>query len=256
MTFTTAAALRLAEQGKIDIDGPVTQCLDDSLSAVLAADGYKPDVITMRQALTHTAGLFDYAQGEGSGYVDAVLADPTHRWTPLEQVQWAADHGDPLGPPGAAFSYSEHGVRAGRLGDRVRERPSDGAGVSRAPRLRSDWDSARPTSSHSSRRRRPPVPGPTSSSRTSTRTRSIRRWTCMARVGWYRAQLTSPTSVGLCFAARCSTTRPPSTRCSRSRTSRLLARAWASSARTSTARRAGRTRASGAPRCSRAPTSM
>ncbi len=108
-TFTAAAALRLAEQGKIDIDRPVTQCLDDGLSAALAADGYEPDAITVRQALTHTAGLFDYAQGEGSGYVDAVLAAPTHRWTPLEQVQWAVDHGDPLGPPGTAFSYSDTG---------------------------------------------------------------------------------------------------------------------------------------------------
>jgi D-alanyl-D-alanine carboxypeptidase len=108
-TFTAAAALRLVEQGKVDIDGPITQCLDDQLIQALASDGYQPDAITVRQALTHTAGLFDYAQGEGSGYVDAVLADPMHRWTPLEQVQWAVDHGDPLGAPGAAFSYSDTG---------------------------------------------------------------------------------------------------------------------------------------------------
>ena len=108
-TFTAAAALRLAEQGKIDIDAPVTQCLDDALATALAADGYRPDAITVRQALTHTAGLFDYAQGEGSGYVDAVLAEPTHRWTPLEQVQWAVDHGEPLSPPGTGFNYSDTG---------------------------------------------------------------------------------------------------------------------------------------------------
>ena len=108
-TFTAAAALRLVEQGKVDIDGPITQCLDDQLIQALASDGYQPDAITVRQALTHTAGLFDYAQGEGSGYVDAVLADPMHRWTPLEQVQWAVDHGDPLGAPGAAWSYSDTG---------------------------------------------------------------------------------------------------------------------------------------------------
>lgn len=108
-TFTAATTLRLVEEGKIDIDGPVSQCLDDQTAAALVSDGYEPDVITVREALTHTAGLFDFAQGDGSGYVDAVLADPTHRWSPLEQVQWAVDHGDPLSAPGAAFSYSDTG---------------------------------------------------------------------------------------------------------------------------------------------------
>ncbi len=106
-TFTAAAVLRLVEQGKVDLDGPVTQCVDGDLTAALEADGYRTDDITVRHALTHSAGLFDF--GEEPGYLEAVFGDPTHHWTPLEQVQWAVDHGDPVGEPGETFSYSNTG---------------------------------------------------------------------------------------------------------------------------------------------------
>ncbi len=99
-TFTAAAVLRLVEQGKVELDGPLTQCLDPELTRIVAADGYDTEAITVRQALSHTAGFFDFAQEPG--YLDAVFADPTHHWSPAEQVQWAADHGDPLGAPGPA----------------------------------------------------------------------------------------------------------------------------------------------------------
>ena len=99
--------LRLVEQGKVELDGPLTQCLDPDLTRIVAADGYDTEAITVRQALSHTAGFFDFAQEPG--YLDAVFADPAHHWSPAEQVQWAADHGDPLGAPGASFSYSNTG---------------------------------------------------------------------------------------------------------------------------------------------------
>ena len=106
-TFTAAAVLRLVEQGKVELDGPLTQCVDPELSGIVAADGYDTEAITVRQALSHTAGFFDFAQEPG--YLDAVFADPTHHWTPAEQIQWAADHGDPLGAPGQSFSYANTG---------------------------------------------------------------------------------------------------------------------------------------------------
>lgn len=106
-TFTAAAVLRLVEQGKVELDGPLTQCLDPDLTRIVAADGYDTEAITVRQALSHTAGFFDFAQEPG--YLDAVFADPAHHWSPAEQVQWAADNGDPLGAPGASFSYSNTG---------------------------------------------------------------------------------------------------------------------------------------------------
>src|SRR4029077_1636104 len=95
------------ERGKVDLNGPLTQCVDPALTEALDTDGYRTDLMTVRQALTHTAGLFDFAQEPG--YLEAVFADPTHHWSPLEQVQWAVDHGDPLGPPGSDFAYSNTG---------------------------------------------------------------------------------------------------------------------------------------------------
>lgn len=106
-TFTAAAVLRLTEQGKVDLNGPVTQCVDPPLVAALEADGYQFDVITVRNLLLHTAGLYDF--GEDKDFFDAVFADPTHQWSAVEQVQWAADHGDPLGAPGQSFSYDNTG---------------------------------------------------------------------------------------------------------------------------------------------------
>ncbi|HMK11010.1 MAG TPA: serine hydrolase domain-containing protein, partial [Acidimicrobiales bacterium] len=90
--------------GKVDLDAPITQCVDPALTAALDSDGYRTDLITPRQTLTHTAGLFDFAQEPG--FLDAVFSDPTHQWTALEQVQWAVDHGDPLAPPGEGYAYS------------------------------------------------------------------------------------------------------------------------------------------------------
>jgi D-alanyl-D-alanine carboxypeptidase len=106
-TFTAAAVLRLVEQGKVDLEGPISQCVAPDLAAAIEADGYDLDVITVRQALSHTAGFFDFAQDPA--YVDAVFGDPSHLWSALEQVQWAVAHGDPLGPPGENFSYDNTG---------------------------------------------------------------------------------------------------------------------------------------------------
>ncbi len=124
-TFTAAAALRLVEQGKVDVDGPITQCLDEQLTAALASDGYQPETITVRQALTHTGGLFDFASGEGSGYVDAVLDESD---ASVDAAGASAVGGRPRrSARGSRCSLLilRHGVCARQLADRVRERPPD-----------------------------------------------------------------------------------------------------------------------------------
>lgn len=92
--FTGAAVLTLAEQGKLDIDQPVSTYLP-----AFQPDDARGKAITLRQILTHHAGLpRDQMQG-------MYLAKPTHFSEALELL-----NREPLAyPPGQVFSYSNLG---------------------------------------------------------------------------------------------------------------------------------------------------
>jgi len=106
-TFVAAATLRLWEEGRLGLDDPISSHLAPELVEVLEADGYDPDAITIRHLLTHTSGLYDYADRDL--YIQKILDDPMHRWTPEEQIALAMEWGDPYGPPGEVYRYSDTG---------------------------------------------------------------------------------------------------------------------------------------------------
>ncbi len=106
-TFLAAAILRLVEQGTLVLDAPIADLLAPETVDALRAGGYRPDAITLRQLLVHTSGIYDY--GTDPAYRAAVNAEPAKRWTRLEQVQWAVDHGTPVGEPGAVYAYADTG---------------------------------------------------------------------------------------------------------------------------------------------------
>ncbi|MEM8659461.1 MAG: alpha/beta fold hydrolase [Pseudomonadota bacterium] len=58
--FTAAAILRLVEQGRLDIDMPLSNLVDGDFEAVLRKGGYVVEEVTVRQLLDHTAGLPDW----------------------------------------------------------------------------------------------------------------------------------------------------------------------------------------------------
>jgi len=117
-TFVAAAVLRLVETGRLKLRDPITEHLSTESLDVLRADGYDVDRITVRQLLRHTSGLYDYATD--LGYDARNLADPTHRWTRLEQLQLATELGDPVGEPGEVFSYADTGyILLGELLERA-----------------------------------------------------------------------------------------------------------------------------------------
>jgi D-alanyl-D-alanine carboxypeptidase len=115
--FVTAAALRLVEDGRLRLDDAIAALLPGSYDTLLRSGGYDTDAITLRHLLTHTSGIYDfaadaYADGgsvEG-GYEAATLANPKHRWTRLEQVTFAVEHGHPYGGPGEVWAYSDTGA--------------------------------------------------------------------------------------------------------------------------------------------------
>jgi D-alanyl-D-alanine carboxypeptidase len=106
-TFVAVSVLRLVEQGRIELDAPIDHFLSTGSLATLARGGYDADRITVRQLLDHTSGLFDYASSEA--YDALNTSNPGHRWTRAEQLDFAVDHGTPVGAPGAVYRYSDTG---------------------------------------------------------------------------------------------------------------------------------------------------
>jgi D-alanyl-D-alanine carboxypeptidase len=95
-TFTAVLVMRLVAQGKIALDDPISKHLPG-----LLPDGRQ---ITIRELLSHTSGLYDFA------YDPRFLAPYEHgrlafAWTPRQMVAFAATH-RPLFLPGTNFSYS------------------------------------------------------------------------------------------------------------------------------------------------------
>ncbi|WP_286830402.1 MULTISPECIES: serine hydrolase domain-containing protein [Kordiimonas] len=106
-TFVAATALRLVEEGKLDITQPINHYIDARFDELLTSDGYDTSAIRVKHLLSHTGGLVDHTHGKP--FFDTLLADPTHHWTREEQVKGAVDWLDPLGEPGEKFSYSDTG---------------------------------------------------------------------------------------------------------------------------------------------------
>jgi D-alanyl-D-alanine carboxypeptidase len=112
-SVTAAVALKLADQGRLALDEP----LSDQLGAELldrwrALDGLPRT--TPRQLLAHTSGVPNYFGEEM--FMARVRKEPSHRWDPVELVDHAATYGTQRFPPGEGFEYSDTGyVIAGIL---------------------------------------------------------------------------------------------------------------------------------------------
>ncbi len=121
-TYVAVAVLRLWEDGKLSLNDSIEGYLTDEQAAPLAGDGYDLQTITLRHLLTHTSGMIDHAMTQD--YFNEILANPKKRWTRQAQIQGAADWGDPLGPPGEAFSYSDTGyILLGQVIEKVTQKP-------------------------------------------------------------------------------------------------------------------------------------
>lgn len=117
-TFVAATVLRLWERGRIDLDAAIGPLLTPRLDELLRSGGYDTARITLRQLLSHSAGIYDHAQDER--YLPLVLSQPGKRWTREDQVRLAVMWGKPLDPPGTAFHYSDTGyILVGDIIERI-----------------------------------------------------------------------------------------------------------------------------------------
>ncbi len=112
---TAVTTLKLSEQGKLDLDGPISQYLPEDLVAnLLVLDGESyGETITVRQLLNHTSGLGDFSNGpdtDGSGlpdFKDLVLKEPDTLWDVDAVLAWAVENIPPVSIPGDGFHYSD-----------------------------------------------------------------------------------------------------------------------------------------------------
>ncbi|MBT0771457.1 beta-lactamase family protein [Kineosporia sp. J2-2] len=120
-TFMSALTLQLVDDGKVDLDAPVSGYLPGTVPG--------GDAITVRMLLNHTSGLFSYTADED--FAKGLTTDPERVWTPRELLDVAFAH-DPEFAPGQGWSYSNTNytligmllekLTGERLPDLVRER--------------------------------------------------------------------------------------------------------------------------------------
>ncbi len=135
-TFVSTSVLRLWEQGELGLDDPISLHLPPDLLTILENGGYAPAAITVRHLLSHTGGLFDYATTES--YNQALRRNPDRRWTRVDQLRWAMDHGEPHGQPGDEVNYSDTGyILLGEILEQV-----SGSGLPEAIRTLVDYSRA------------------------------------------------------------------------------------------------------------------
>ena len=117
-TYVAATALRLHEDGRLDLQAPIGRYLPDDWMELLQRDGYKTDAITVRHLLSHTGGLADHAQAPQ--FVATLKSDPQTRWTREGDLHHLVDWTDPVGAPGEKFAYSDTGyILLGAIIERI-----------------------------------------------------------------------------------------------------------------------------------------
>jgi D-alanyl-D-alanine carboxypeptidase len=123
-TFTAAAIMLLHQQGELHIDDTIVSLIPDQVILyVPATDQYSiphKESITIRQLLSHTAGVFDVTNEYipatcsvpyvGQNYEEYILAtDPNHQFSPGELVGVDATCQLRYFSPGANYHYSNQG---------------------------------------------------------------------------------------------------------------------------------------------------
>lgn len=109
-TFVATVVLQLVDEGRVGLDDPVDRYV---------AGVPKGDLITVRQVLNHTSGLYDYAHEEGYSTNRWRGADRFRTYQPRQLLD-VAFAGTPYFEPGEGWHYSNTNyIVAGMLIERV-----------------------------------------------------------------------------------------------------------------------------------------
>src|SRR5919112_6891209 len=91
--FVAVVVLQLVEEGKLELDDPLSRYLPD----------YSAQGVTIRQLLNHTSGIPDYSMSDD--FNKNLLNDRERRWTAAEVLALVKDK-EPDFRPGTDYSYS------------------------------------------------------------------------------------------------------------------------------------------------------
>lgn len=101
--FTAVAALRLVDDGRLDLDAPITDVVDLAGTTISNA-------VTVRHLLTHTSGIADDADEEaGEAYAALWVDRPSYSVTETRHFLPQFAHKAPNFPPGQGCRYCNVG---------------------------------------------------------------------------------------------------------------------------------------------------
>lgn len=94
-TYTATAVVRMAADGVLNLDDPISNWLPTSITDRIPSSG----LITIRSLLNHTSGIFDYQDDSSEWLFDAFIPDPDRHWTDADILPYFLDrplHFEPL----------------------------------------------------------------------------------------------------------------------------------------------------------------
>ena len=106
-TFTAIVTLQLVDEGILTLDDTVAQWLDAPSVARIP----NIDRVTLRQLLTHTSGIYDYADDNDSPFWEDAFLGPNADWTKVWTIEELLAYADganhaPYFEPGQGVFYS------------------------------------------------------------------------------------------------------------------------------------------------------
>lgn len=101
-TYLATSILQLKDQGKIDLDKPISEYLPSELASWII----QSDKMTVRMLLNHTSGIPEY--NYLPQYITVLLQDPDHAFTPLDYMELIKGK-EPNFEPGSRYSYRNSG---------------------------------------------------------------------------------------------------------------------------------------------------
>jgi D-alanyl-D-alanine carboxypeptidase len=102
-TFTATIVLQLWEQGMVDLDNFIINCLPIEISAILDSIPYG-DTVTVRQALQHRSGIWSYTRSWP--LIVDLYANPAKDYSVVDILTIVKNEGQPDFVPGMGFRYS------------------------------------------------------------------------------------------------------------------------------------------------------
>ena len=113
--FTAMTVLRLADEGVLSLDDPLSDWLDGAVWSGLPVVGGDDALasVTLAQLLGHRSGLPDYFESEiptvdGAPSVSQLLVDePDRTWSPHQLLDYTRAHFAAAGAPGETFAYAD-----------------------------------------------------------------------------------------------------------------------------------------------------